>query len=68
VHSNVLKQLSKYDYGNGKVKSDVFFNVLEDNKIIFGAKEEIQARIDHCEGDLVRYKDAVRCFWYDKDA
>jgi hypothetical protein len=37
----VLKQLSKFDYGTEKVKSDVFFNVLEDNYIVFGAKEEL---------------------------
>jgi len=61
--------LRKYDNGDGKVKTDVFFNILEESDVRFGSNEEAQARLDHCvpEGDLIKYERAVKSFWYLKD-
>lgn len=70
VHRQLIKQLRKFDNSLGKVKTDQFFNVLEDSEISFTSEDEFKCRKDHCvpEGDFIRYEPALRCFWYLKDS
>lgn len=54
------------DNGQGRVKTDQFFSVLEDSEIPLTTDSEFNCRNDHCvpEGDFIRYEPALRCFRY----